>query len=247
VAIAASIISVSFSPDPKSAAGGVHPSSKNSMRTFFIWLACLLVTSIIITVAYLLFDRPIALFAHVWFHRQHPRVVAPLIQISDPLVPLAVTVFLILGLLAFLGRSFSKHEAAAFVCSISIIVTESIKNGLKLIFGRTWPETWIENNPSFIHDGVYGFNFLHGGTAYQSFPSGHMAAACAAVSVLWIWYPRLKWLWVIIGVTVGAALVGTNFHFLSDVISGAFVGISIGWMTMAIWKANAQTGPHHSK
>ncbi len=217
------------------------------MRTFFIWLACLLVTSIIITVAYLLLDRPIALFAHAWFHRQHPRVVAPLIHISDPLVPLSVTVFIILGLLAFLGRSFSRHEAAAFVCSISIIVTETIKNGLKLIFGRTWPETWIENNPSFIHDGVYGFNFFHGGTAYQSFPSGHMAAACAAVSVLWIWYPRLKWLWAAIGVTVGAALIGMNFHFLSDVISGAFVGLSIGWMTIAIWKANAQTWPRHSK
>ena len=98
------------------------------------------------------------------------------------------------------------------MCSISIIVTETIKNGLKLIFGRTWPETWIENNPSFIHDGVYGFNFLHGGTAYQSFPSGHMAAACAAVSVLWIWYPRLKWLWAVIR---RSSWRGARWHELS--------------------------------
>ena len=92
------------------------------------------------------------------------------------------------------------------------------------------------NNPSFIRDGVYGFNFLQGGGAYQSFPSGHMAAACAVLSVLWIYYPRLKWLWMVGGLAVGAGLVGGNFHFLSDVIAGGFLGISAGWLVSSIWK-----------
>jgi membrane-associated phospholipid phosphatase len=69
---------------------------------------------------------------------------------------------------------------------------------------------------------------MHGGAAYQSFPSGHMAATCAVVSVLWIWYPRLRWLVTIAGIAVGVGLIGANYHFLSDVIAGAFIGISIG-------------------
>ena len=112
-----------------------------------------------------------------------------------------------------------------------------IKDQLKFIFGRTWPETWVQDNPSFIRDGVYGFHFMHGGGGYQSFPSGHMAATCAVISVLWVWYPRSRWLGAFAAIAVGAGLVGANYHFLSDVIAGAFVGISTGWLANAIWNA----------
>jgi membrane-associated phospholipid phosphatase len=62
-----------------------------------------------------------------------------------------------------------------------------------------------------------------------------MASACAVLSVLWIWYPRLKVIWIIGGIAVGVGLVGANYHFLSDVIAGAFLGISAGWLVWSIW------------
>ena len=34
---------------------------------------------------------------------------------------------------------------ALMTCSISLIVAEAAKNQLKYDFGRTWPETWINN------------------------------------------------------------------------------------------------------
>jgi len=37
---------------------------------------------------------------------------------------------------------------------------------------------------------------------------------------------------------VGIGLIGANFHFLSDVIAGRFVGISSGWMLTSLWKAH---------
>ena len=156
--------------------------------------------------------------------------------ISNPLIPISVVVFVILGFLAFIGRPFSKRETAAFLCSISIIVAATIKDELKFVFGRTWPDTWTNDNPSFLRDGVYGFNFMHGGTTYQSFPSGHMAAVCAAAAVLWILYPRLRWVWLLAALTVGTLLVVGNYHFLSDVIAGAFVGISTGSFAAVISK-----------
>jgi membrane-associated phospholipid phosphatase len=193
-------------------------------------------TASAVAVAYLWLDRPTALWAHGHFSGAHRDILRQLGHIPDPLIPLAVIGFLLLGLWAVLGRSFSKHQAAIFVCSVAVIVAETIKDLLKFIFGRTWPETWVNNNPSFIHGGSYGFHFMHGGGAYQSFPSGHMGASCAVLAVLWNWYPRLRWLYVLTGLAVGAGLVMADYHFLSDVIAGAFVGISTGWMGTAVWK-----------
>jgi membrane-associated phospholipid phosphatase len=123
------------------------------------------------------------------------------------------------------------------LCSISLIVTETIKNGLKFAFGRLWPDTWVANNPSFIHDGAYGFNFFHGGPGYAAFPSGHTAVTCAVISVLWMLYPRWRPLYGATVLAVAVGLIGANYHFISDVIAGGFVGTSIGWMTVAIWRA----------
>ncbi len=158
------------------------------MRAIIQWLVCLMVTATTIVVGYLWLDRPIALMVHELFHLGRPRygVFEKLAHIPDPLIPLAVLAFVVLGLRALLGRSLSGYQAAGFVGSVSVICAEVIKEQLKFIFGRTWPETWVQNNPSFIRDGVYGFHFMHGGTAYQSFPSGHMGATCALMTVLWI-------------------------------------------------------------
>jgi membrane-associated phospholipid phosphatase len=185
-------------------------------------------------------DRPIALMVHS--RQLHPGsgILDQLLRIPDPLIPIACIAFAGLGLRAMLGRSFSNRHAAAFLCSLSVLSADAVKNQFKFIFGRTWPETWAYNNPSFIRDGVYGFHFMHGGVGYDSFPSGHMAATCAVISVVWLWFPHLRWLCAVAGLAVGAGLVGADYHFLSDVIAGAFLGVSTGWMACAIWKARTR-------
>lgn len=207
-----------------------------AVRGLWIWLASLIATTTIVAISVQWVDRPIARLVHLGPRTPHSGIWEWLTHIPNPLIPLALVTFIVLGLRALIGRSLSNHQAAAFVCSLSVIFTETAKDQLKFLFGRTWPESWMGNNPSFIRDGVYGFNFFHGGAAYQSFPSGHMASACAVLSVLWIWYPRLNVLWAIAGLVVGAGLVGTNYHFLSDVIAGGFLGISTGLLVRSIWK-----------
>jgi membrane-associated phospholipid phosphatase len=123
------------------------------------------------------------------------------------------------------------------LCSIGLIVAEAVKSQLKFVFGRTWPETWVRNNPSFIHDGVYGFNFFHGGTGYASFPSGHTAVTCGVISVLWILYPKFRPFYAAVVLAVAVGLIGADYHFLSDVLAGGFVGTSVGWMTVVLWQA----------
>ena len=181
-------------------------------------------------------DRPVAHFFHNTVAR--PEAFAKLTYAPDPMVPLVVTVFVVLGLMSLSGRALSRLEDCALLCSLSLIVAELTKIQLKLVFGRTWPATFRDNNPSLLHDGVYGFNFFHGGHAYASFPSGHTAVTCAVISVLCIPYPKWRWLYVLAVLAVAIGLIGANYHFVSDVIAGGFVGISSGWMLTSLWKAH---------
>jgi membrane-associated phospholipid phosphatase len=199
------------------------------------WLLALLLTAGAVVVCYLWLDRPLALLAHA--HSAQREAFAGITHIPDPLLPLAAVAFVALGLWGLAGRPLSKRAEAGVLCSVSLIVAETIKGGLKFGFGRLWPDTWVQNNPSFIHDGAYGFNPFHGGPSYASFPSGHTAVTCAVISVLWIIYPRLRALYALVVLAVAVGLIGANYHFLSDVIAGGFVGTSTGWMTVALWQA----------
>ena len=186
--------------------------------------------AVAVVVCYFWLDCPIALFVHSELPRNSRALTESVTYFPNPLIMVAAITFLALGSRGLADRPLSKMQTAVFICSGGLMIAETIKNELKFVFGRTWPETWHQNNPSFIHDGVYGFNWFHGGDAYQSFPSGHMTAICAIASVLWIYYPRLRSIYLIVGVAAVVGLVGANFHFLSDTIAGAFVGASTGLM-----------------
>ncbi len=201
------------------------------------WLAGFAATALACVIAYQWIDRPLSLFANGRLIRH--RTYSDLTHIPDPFMPAAVIAFILIGLcvLSVAARRMRKIEVTALLCSISAIVADATKSLLKFAFGRTWPDTWIENNPSFIHDGVYGFNFFHGGRGYMSFPSGHMALTSAVLTVLWLAYPKFRALYALVALAVAVGLIGANYHFLSDIVAGSFVGVSTGWMVTAMWQA----------
>lgn len=127
-----------------------------------------------------------------------------------------------------LRRYLSVAEKAFFVGGLNTIITVQINNLLKIVFGRTWPATWINNNPSWLNSHVYGFHFFRGGKAYASFPSGHTAVVFAMITVLWFGVPKWRCLYAIIGFGIIVGIVGMYYHFVSDVIAGALLGILTG-------------------
>src|SRR5262249_33013519 len=140
-------------------------------RRINAWLIAFALTIAFCAVSYVWFDRPISFFMHRELGQ--PVLLTQLPRISEWLVAGASGVFVLLGLRGLTGRPLSRLEAVILLGGLSIIVASAIKGELKFIFGRTWPETWVGNNPSLIRDGVYGFHFFHGGRGYDSFPSGH--------------------------------------------------------------------------
>jgi len=203
------------------------------------WSMGFLLTVSAVVVSYAWLDRPIALFAHDQLQRYD--LFAKLTYIPEIVTPLVLLAFAAIGLHALIGRKLPKLETVAVLAAASLSVANAVKDQLKFAFGRTWPETWVRNNPSFIHDGVYGFNPFHGGPGFASFPSGHTTAICAVMAVLWICYPRFRLIYVLAIAAVAIGLVGADFHFLGDVIAGGFLGVSTGWLTVVLW----ELGEHH--
>ena len=196
------------------------------------WAIAFVVMVVTVVIAYQFLDRPIAFYsvAHFvkkpWFDG--------MTQIPEYLGRVAVAIFVLGIIYALMGRRLPHCIAVLLASSVSLVAASSIKDGLKLAFGRTWPESWLQNNPSLIRDGTYGFNFFHGGQGYASFPSGHTSATCAVMAVLWFCYPRWRPLYGLVIALVVIGLIGADYHFLSDIIAGGFLGWLVGWTAVQL-------------
>ncbi|RMF56060.1 phosphatase PAP2 family protein [Candidatus Woesearchaeota archaeon] len=80
-----------------------------------------------------------------------------------------------------------------------------------------------------------------------SFPSTHTALAFAAIPILDKEYPMFKWFWILFGLLVGFSRIYNGYHYLSDVVAGAVIGLVIGKMYVLLqektnikWKISSQ-------
>jgi membrane-associated phospholipid phosphatase len=112
--------------------------------------------------------------------------------------------------------------------SVSVSVAFFIKTSLQFLFGRYAPRYFDSHVLMFVSDpDRYGFHWLHGG----GFPSGHMCVFSAALTSVCLYYPAYRWIAGALLAILGGCLIVANYHFLSDVIAGAYLGVSI---TLAI-------------
>jgi membrane-associated phospholipid phosphatase len=199
-----------------------------------IWLTAFIATAAAVILCYHFVDRPVAFFAHA-NTVPNRRYFDMLTRISEYLFVIAALAFVVFGLRTLVTARWHKWQAVLLLCGVTLAVAETIKDELKFVFGRTWPETWINNNPSLIGNGAYGFNPFHGGAGYNSFPSGHTTAVCTVAAVLWVAYPKLRPLWALMVAAVVIGLIGADYHFVSDIIAGAFLGTATGWLAVVLW------------
>jgi membrane-associated phospholipid phosphatase len=187
---------------------------------------CLLLA--LIALAYFFADRQLASAL-----RPHLTGIAPFPQLThlvDPLAPLASAGAAIIAVRALARGALTQKESAFLRICCAILIAAVLKEELKWVFGRTWPETWIKPNPnpSFFGDGTYGFFPFHGGQGYASFPSGHTTAMSALAGALWFIAPKLRWLGVALVLAVAVGLLGADYHWLSDIMAGAALGGATG-------------------
>jgi membrane-associated phospholipid phosphatase len=213
-------------------------SAKRVMQSgFVVWLISLAGVSAAVIVSVLWLDRPIALLAYEWFG--HYRILQRLTETPSPFGSLEVLAFAILVVRWLLARPFGVIDIVANLCIVTLAVGDPLRSWLKFIFGRTWP---AYGQPSFIFEGAYGFHPFHGGPDFGSFPSGHAVAACAIAVIIWRYLPMLRALCAVSVAMTMVALLAGDFHFLSDIISGAFVGTSLSTLLVNMWEHWTRSG-----
>ncbi len=198
-------------------------------------LLALGLTTLAVWICYAWLDRPLA-----WFVHDHalPRVAGlrALTHLPDAIVVASAVVLMLAPLRLRLGRPLGSVERLLLRAGASVALAVFVKDFLKFVFGRAWPETWIDHNPSLIHDHVYGFFWFRSSAGFHSFPSGHTTVTFAAMSVLWLGLPtRWRWLAALPCVLVVVGLLGMDYHFLGDVVAGAFVGSVCGASLARRW------------
>lgn len=194
-------------------------------------LATLLVGSVCVGFSFFFVDRTVAYFVHDHEVNHIPlflwlTFIPMAFNVASPIV----TVWAMVRL-AF--APLTRFERTAFAAGVSLMIAVAFEYYLKYLAGRYWPETWVQDNPSLISYGEYGFHPFHFGEWYGSFPSGHTARTFAVMAVMWTAFPRtrLAALGTCFAVMIG--LVGMNYHFVGDCIGGAMLGGIVGTYTAA--------------
>jgi membrane-associated phospholipid phosphatase len=121
---------------------------------------------------------------------------------------------IVFGLLYQKNRVVSNQ--ALYIFGI-VAVSGLLVDVIKIIVGRLRPDMLFDQ-------GIYGFVGHHMGSEFNAMPSGHSATVFALSVALTLLYPRYKFAFIAIAVTVGASRVILNYHYLSDVLVGSLLG-----------------------
>lgn len=198
----------------------MHNPPFNSLLKKTIW--ALVICTFLVIICYHYVDKPVAFF--IYNNKINKIAFLQWLTQIPPIILMLTPIILVFTLVKLAWHPWYKLEKMLFVMTINLYVSIVIKNALKFSFGRYWPLTWKNNNPALIPGGYYGFNPFHSGIAYRSFPSGDTTMIFSVMIVLWIAYPKWRWLSGILCTAVMIGLVGMDYHFVGDVVAGAFVG-----------------------
>jgi membrane-associated phospholipid phosphatase len=192
-------------------------------------LAALLVCAALVVLCFWFVDRPVAFYVHD--HRIADHSVLKWLTYPPPILQAWVPAVLAALMVRRAWGPWQFSERVVLAACVSLVLANQFRLSLAFVFGRYWPETWIDDNPSLIGDESYGFHPFHAGSAYASFPSGHAARTLAVAAVVWIAYPRWRWACVLASLATAVGLLGMDYHFVGDVIAGGFVGAIVGAYT----------------
>lgn len=208
------------------------PSSPCLRTAWLSALACLLLALVAIP----WIDRPVVDFAHV--HTQGTRWIQIIAELPSPMFMLAWPTFLVIGAVLYFRHTLPSWAVTLWLAGGAVGVASLAKQALKFVFGRTWPATWIRDNPSYLRDGVFEFKFFDGNyAAYSSFPSGHLTVILAFTTVLALRHRVLRVPCAIAIALTAFGQIAAAYHWTSDALAGAALGIAVGSLFVAAWQS----------
>ncbi|MHB8534673.1 MAG: phosphatase PAP2 family protein [Sulfuricaulis sp.] len=183
----------------------------------------LLLAMLIAVFSYFYLDADIARFIQRQLHR------SVLLEKTFSNIPdLLLLIVLVITALSwvgyfFIGRRDMNQRFAFFLraCGTVVPLAYLIKDFLQYVFGRPDPYIWLH------HHLLLRFYWFSARAGYGCFPSGHMTVFTALLLTMSYYYPRYRRVTLAMLILLALALVITNHHYLSDVITGACLGTVI--------------------
>lgn len=155
---------------------------------------------------------------------EHLRSYAP--SVKSPNIPDLLLIFVVIltslsWVVYFYLTRRNIHDRRTLFCRVTgtvLPLSFGMKTVLKWFFGRTETRIWL-SDPN-----LYGFHWFKGAEGFQGFPSGHMLVLTPLFLALWHFYPRYRLYYGVVWFGLGTALITTEYHFLGDVLAGAYIG-----------------------
>ncbi len=127
---------------------------------------------------------------------------------------------------------------AVIVCSVVLLSRRAafyllLSNIVNLVIVLTLKQLIFDDvdRPKRVFRGVADLYYVPGVDVhiYNSFPSGHTAAAFATYTALILLtrQPLLKWLWFLLAIAVGLSRIYLSQHFFIDVYFGSLIGVLV--------------------
>jgi membrane-associated phospholipid phosphatase len=198
---------------------GTNPSKRKTQYVPSLpWSVSLILSTLAVVVTFRYFDVPIAVRVQFMLSSAHTLASGfastVLLTIESGMALILIWIRITRGHLSPLAK------ATMLACLTSICAYAINDSTLKYAFG-------VPSPAAVLHGSRHAFHLL-GGSAQSSFPSGHMVLSGAFAGV----FMRLfRWsilpLSVLLLVAAVLLIVG-DWHFVSDVIAGTFIGVSAG-------------------
>jgi membrane-associated phospholipid phosphatase len=125
------------------------------------------------------------------------------------------------------GLKHPQWKDAGWQSLIAHGLTALSANILKHAIGRP--------RPKFMHAGNLEFSPA-AGSGWDSFPSGHAAAAITVATVLATKFPRARWPILAVAVAIAASRILRGSHYLTDVAGGTVLGCVMGMVAARPWR-----------
>ncbi len=195
-----------------------------------MWFLSLLLCTLAIAVAFQFLDVPIARRANGVLTSGESLATG---FASGVLIGVEATIALALVILRITrGHLSPSREATLLACLTSICAYALNDSTLKLVFG-------VPNPDAVLHGTQHAFHLLRA-SSNGSFPSGHMVIAGAFAGVFMRLYRISILPFSVLLLIAAVLLVVGDWHFVSDVIAGIFVGVSAGLLASEVWLAHSR-------
>jgi membrane-associated phospholipid phosphatase len=195
------------------------------------WLAGLAATSLSLAASFSFLDAAIA--NYFLGRMSHISRLGILFSTSVLMVFALSLIALIAALRIVRGHLPESIRIFFFALCVAVICFAGNDYVLKPFFGRPTPFD------VFALHSDWGFHFFKG-DSHSGFPSGHMMMASSFTAIFGSVNGKVMLALITLIVILVPLLLMGQWHFLSDIIAGIFIGTTVGLLASELWRRHIQ-------